>query len=341
MPRVSILYLPSGGVGGDTVTPDLAEGTLRLEITWTAEDTTILSDVVEIELEASSNTNFATLTGPGEAFGELRERSITLTPPADLTNAGRANRWTPSPTVEIDAFQVGGPRIVDFSVYETPYQVSFESDDTSWTSHVFATSEVAASSQASSNRPRTRRSETSPDGNPRGGTLQTIAVAREQRQRFGPCLLAWGNYQEATSTSSVGLQALQVAGSAANLVNIFDSSLTSYDATREGLSVSCGGYARSLRDTSGHILGTEDAQAAIPVVFRVYGDAGAPVRVLLMTAEHSWVEVELDTTTGWYEGWGWLEVGINGSQPTVAQVFVDGAVNCEILGFQLELLNAG
>ncbi len=336
--RASILYIPSGGVGGDIVTPDEARGTISLDITWTAEDATTETDTIEIDLPASTNDNFEALTGAGEGFGELLARRVTIIPPVDFTDAAEANRWTASPTVEIDAFQIGGSRVVDFVLYEVPYQATYESDDTTWASHLFALEDLDSPSQAASNRPRTRRSETSPDGNPRGGTRLTMDVAREQRERFGPCLLTWGNYTEDAATATVGLQALQRVGSGANLVNLFDASLTAYDATREGLSVSCGGYARPYRDNNGQILGTEDAAAAIPVVFRVYGDATAAVRVRLMTSESSWVEVEMSTTTQWYEGWGYLHVGINPSEQTVAQVFVDGAQTVDVLGFELQLL---
>ena len=85
--------------------------------------------------------------------------------------------------------------------------------------------------------------------------------------------------------------------------------------------------------------------AAVPVVWRVYGAAKHPCRLRLMTAEHSWVEVELSTSGGWHEGWGWLTVGINPSDPVVAQVFVDaigasgGSVPAvDVLGFELELM---
>ena len=99
-----------------------------------------------------------------------------------------------------------------------------------------------------------------------------------------------------------------------------------YDADREGFSVSCGGYARPYRDNNGHFLGDEDAEAAVPVVLRVYGSVSSGTgRVLLKTAADSWVEVELTSTEGWREGGGWLAVGINPSDVKVAQVFVGGA----------------
>ncbi len=337
--RCSVLWAPSGGVGGDTVTPDLAGGTLHLDVTWTAEDTTTETYEVEVEFAASIRDDFDAASAAGEAWGEIYRTDIDITPPVDLDDEAEANRWTISPTVEIDGYQIGGTRLIDVVFYEVPHGVTYESDDTEWASHVFATGDISAPSQSSSNRPRTRRSETSPDGNPRGGTRQTMAVAREQRLRFGPCLLKWGNYQETTSGASTGLVSLDRTGSSSNLVGLFDSTMTAYDADREGLSVSCGGYARPYRDNNGHVLNNEDAEAAVPVVFRVYGEAtsGTP-RVLLMTAEHSWVEVEMSTTIGWHEGWGWLKVGINPSDPVVAQVFVDGAQTVEVYGFELELM---
>lgn len=336
--RASVLFLPSGGVG-QTATPTDAFGRIRLRITWTAEDATVETHDVDLELVASTNEDFDELTGDGAAFGELRELSTVITPPVDLTDDAEANRWTISPTVEIEAYMVGAPRIVDFCVHETPWSVVMESDDTSWTSHVFATGTIDAESQVASQRPRLRRSETSPDGNPRGGTQHTVAVAREQRQRFGPALLSWGHYQETTSSATTGLVALQRTGSAANLVGLFDETQTAYDADREGLSVACGGYARGYRDTNGHLLGVEDAEAAIPVVFRLYGTASAACRVRLMTSESSWVEVTVTTgANAWHEGWGWLKVGINPSDVRVAQVFVDGDADVEVYAFSVERL---
>ena len=336
--RASVLFLPSGGVG-QTATPTEAFGRLRLRITWTAEDATTETHDVDIELVASTNEDYDELTGAGAAFGELRELSTTITPPVDLTDDAEANRWTVSPTVDVEVYMVGAPRVVDFCLHETPHQVVMESDDASWASHIFATEAIDAESQAASQRPRLRRNETSPDGNPRGGTQQTLSVAREQRSRFGPALLSWGHYQEATSSATAGLVALQRAGSAANLVGLFDASQTAYDPDREGLSVSCGGYARGYRDTNGHLLGTEDTEAAIPVVFRLFGTATASCRVRLMTADHSWVEVTVGPgTNDWYEGWGWLKVGLSPSDVRVAQVFVDGNATVSVLAFSVERL---
>ncbi len=340
--RGSVLFLPSGGVGGDTVTPDLAEGTLRLIVTWTAEDATTETHTVNVDLPVSADETFDVASGNGAAWGELRSLQFTLQPPVDLSDDAEANRWSISPTVEIDAYQVGGSRIVDLCLYEEPVQVCMESDDTTWTSHIFGVGDVDAATQAASVRPITRRSETTPDGNPRGGTRQVMDVAREQRERFGPLLCAWGNYQEVTSTATVGLVGLSRVGSATNMVGLFDVTQTGYDATREGLSVSCGGYARDYRGNSGHLLGAEDAEAVIPVVFRVYGEVdgtpGPTARIRLHTSDHSWVEVELTTTAGWHEGWGQLKVGINPSDPIVAQVFVDGDETVEIYGFTLQRL---
>ena len=343
--RASVLWAPSGGVGGDTVSPDEGGGTLRLDITWTADDGTTETDTVEIDMSASTHDDFDEPTGAGAAWGELYTWDVDIVPPVDLSDAAEANRWTVSPTVEVEAYQVGGSRIVDFALYEAAHGVTFESDDDTWTSHVFSVGDPSEPSPVTTQRPRIRRNETTPDGNPRGGTWMTIDVAREQRERFGPVLLSWGNYQETTSTATGGLDGLQRTGSASTLVSLFDSTLTEYDADREGLSVSCGGYARPYRDSNGHVLGAEDAEAAIPVVLRVYGDSTLDTRVRLMTAEDSWVEVELTTSTGWHEGWGWLKVGLNPSDPVVAQVFVDaigasgGSVpTVDVLAFELEWL---
>lgn len=339
--RGSVLYLPSGGVGGDTVTPDLAIGVLRLVVTWTAEDASTETHTLNVNLPASEDDTFDVASGSGAGWGELRALQFPLRPPVDFTDDAVANRWTVSPTVEIEAYQVGGTRIVDLCLYEEPVQVCMESDDTTWASHVFATTDVDNESQASSNRPRVRRSETSPDGNPRGGTRHTMDVAREQRDRLGPMLCAWGNYQEATSAAAIGLVGLSRVGSASSMVGLFDVTQTAYDADREGLSVSCGGYARDHRHSGGGVLGTEDAEAVVPVVFRVYGEVtgvSGTARMRLHTSDHSWVEVELTTSVGWHEAWGHLKVGVHPSDPVVAQVFVDGDETVEVYGFTLERL---
>lgn len=333
--RASVLYLPSGGVGGTP--PTGAFGTLRLRFVWPAEDADEQHDV-DIELSPSTVDGFGTLTGSGAAFTELRELVRTITPPVDLSVAAVANRWTVSPTVDVEAFFVGAARVVDFALFEVPYQVCFESDDATWTSHIFSVDDPGGPSNAASPRPRTRRSETSPDGNPRGGTLQTIAVAREQRQRFGPVLLSWDNYQEATSDENSGLEAISRAGSSSALVGLLDGSMSAYDADREGLSVSCGGYARPWRDNNGHALGAADAEAAVPVIFRVLGwTSVGTTDVRLMTSSHDWVTATLGTDVGWYEGWGWLKVGINPSDITVAQVFVAGAGTVSVFAFECEV----
>ena len=339
MLRVQVVYVP----GGPLVSGEGLSGQLDLAITWTADDATVETHTVELPLEVSANTDHAALTGAGEAWGEARTLVRTITPPVDLTDDVEANRWTISPSVEIDAYTRGSVRIVDFIVFEVPFQVSMESDDAEWTSHVFATGEIGDSSGAASNRPRTRRSETDPDGNPRGGTLLTMDVAAQQRQRFGPYLLRWTNYQETLAAPAIGLdpstglEPLEVTGSSSELRCIFDITLTEHDPAREGLSVACGGYARPYRDSNGHVLGTEDAEAAIRVLFRVYGSVSAGTgRVLCKTAEDSWVEVTLTTSNGWHEGWGWMQVGLNPSDVTVAQVFVEGSATFSIEAFTLE-----
>ena len=345
--RGSVLYLPSGGVGLSPAEiaagnpPEEGGGTLRLIVTWTADDATTETHTVNVDLPVSVEEEFEVATGNGAAWGELRSLQFALRPPVDFADDAEANRWTVSPTVEIDAYQVGGSRIVDFCLYEEPVQICMESDDTDWTSHVFGVGDVDASTQAASVRPRTRRSETTPDGNPRGGTRHTMDVAREQRERFGPMLCAWGNYQEATGDEDTGLVGLSRVGSASSMVGLFDVTQTAYDADREGLSVSCGGYARDWRGNSAGLLGTEDAEAVIPVAFRVYGEVtgvSGTARIRLHTSDHSWVEVELTTTVGWHDGWGQLKVGINPSDPIVAQVFVDGDETVEVYGFTLQRL---
>jgi len=339
--RIQVIYVPSGAYAGvpeeDDFPATIGFGQLDLAITWTANDATVETATVELPLVVSNAEDHAALTGPGEAWQEARVLVRTVAPPVDLSDDAEANRWTISPSVEIDAFTRGSVRIVDLIVYEVPYQVAMESDDTEWTSHVFATGDVNGTSGAASNRPKTRRSETTPDGNPRGGTLQTIAVAREQRRRFGPYLIDWTNYQERSAGLSTGLEPLVVVGSSSELRCIFDVTLTEHDPAREGLSVSCGGYARAYRDSNGHVLGTEDSEAAIRVLFRVYGSVSAGTgRVLLKTAEDSFVEVRLTTSNGWHEGWGWLAVGLNPSDTRVAQVFVEGAGTYSIEAFTLE-----
>jgi hypothetical protein len=334
MLQVSVLYLPSGGVDGTPNNPDGAMGRLRLQLTWTADDATTETQDYDIALPNSTNDNFDELSGAGAAWGELRELSLVIIPPVDLTDDAEGNRWTISPQVECHTVYMGGARVVDFCIFERPYQAVMESDDTEWCSHVFATGDMEAASGAASQRPRERRSETSPDGNPRGGTRLTMDVAREQRLRMAPMLCTWGAYQEDNATHNTDYTPPSVTGSSSNLVCLFDSTLTSYDATREGLSVACGGYARDYIRNNGHILGTEDAAAAVPVLLRVYADSTAAVELRLMTSADSWVSVDLTTTEGWHEGWGYLRVGLNPSDPTVAQVFVNGSATVDVWAIQ-------
>lgn len=343
MPRLSVLHLPSGGVGGNTTTPDEAGGVIRLSLTWTAADATVESHDIDVQLPASLNEDFDALSGAGEAFEELHVYETTLLPPVDLSDAVENTRWSaPGGTVEIHAVMRGAPRVVDFCVFETPFRVAYEADDAEWCSHVYATGDAGGPSDAAGNRPRERRNETSPDGNPRGGTDQTLEVARAQRRYLGPLLAYWNHYQEATSDASTGLVGLVTAGSASNLVCLMDSTLTAYDETREGLSVSSGGYARSWQDNNGQILGTEDAAAAIPVVFRVYGNttSGSSVEMRFMTGESSWVSLTLTTTEGWHEGFGFLTVGLNASDPTVGQVFINGNQTVSVHALTVEAYRA-
>ncbi len=334
--RGSVLYLPSGGVGG--VPPDVGEGTISMDVTWTDRDGSTETHTVDVELAVSDEDDFEV---SGLEWESLRELHFELRPPVDFDDPAEANAWSVSPTVEIEAYQVGATRIVDLCIYEVPVQTCMESDDPGdeWTSHVFATGVPTDASSASSPRPRTRRSETSPDGNPRGGTRLTMDVANAQRQRFGPHLLHWSNYQEDDAAPASGLVALNVASDC----YMFDTSQSSWDDQEEGLSVSCGGYARDWRRNNGHVLGTADAEAAIPVVLRVYGDcASGTLEFRLHTSEHSWVSVELTTTLGWHEGYGLLKVGLNPSDTTVAQPFIVGITggnSADIWVFSLERLD--
>lgn len=331
--RGTVAFLPAGSAG--IFDNFYGAGALQLDVTWTADDATTETHTVTVSFPVSTRALFAVSTADGAAFGEMRTLDFVIRPPVDLTTALEANRWTVSPTVEILAQQVDAARIVDLAIYEEPVQVCFESDDADWSSHVFGVGDVDSSTGAASARPRTRRSETDPDGNPRGGARQTMDVARAQRERFGPSLIRWTNYQEGTGN----LAALQRTGTASGLVGLFDVSQTAWDPDLPGLSVSCGGYAREWRHNNAGLLGTEDAEAVIPVVFGVYGSTSSgTTRVRFQTSEHSWVECLLTTTAGWREAWGHLKVGLNASDPVIGQVFVQGAQTVDVSGFTLEVL---
>ena len=200
--------------------------------------------------------------------------------------------------------------------------LAMEADDSVWTSHVF--SAVVDGPGPLIDYPYQRLSETSPDGNPRGGTWHLQNVANAQSERMGPVLLHWSSYDEDDEDVRI-TESAPVEFTSTSFVSITNSSITSYDSDNEGWLVGTGAYARRRKYSDPDAMPNT---GVIPVWCRVYaagvaGGVNSAGIVRIQSSEHEWVDVTVPSgsTYGWIDQFGTVCCGRGPGQPSVVQIF--------------------
>ena len=317
--RCWVLHVPSGGTVIDEPVglPDIVtgpQGRLEVECVWTDRDGTQVTTTHTVILEASDLVNGAE---PSTMWDNLYSETVVDISPPGIGGTAELARWCRHVNVAAVLYAVGGARVVDAVLFEHPLAIALEADDASslWCSHLYGAGSPAGPSQPLT-YPYQRFSETTPDGNPRGGTWQLSDVHHAQHQRLGPVLFSWSAAVEPTgaqafTTSSTSLVALNGGGS------------TSFDLDEPGLAVGTGGYARRQASNSEFVL--RDRVAAIPVIVRVLASSSHATSVVrVMSRWDSYVDVTIAIgSMAWHRAQGWLEVGINPDDTArlVAQLF--------------------
>jgi hypothetical protein len=197
-----------------------------------------------------------------------------------------------------------------------------EADDTVWVSHVLG--QTPGGQAPLIDYPYERLSETSPDGNPRGGTWHAADVANYQAQRLGPCLISWSSWDEDSAAVTV-TEADPIDVTSATYVGLANSSITTYSNDQEGWSMAAGAYARTSR------LNDPDGMpnnGVIPVRLRVYcqgangsGNAAGTIRLQSSPYEYFDAVVSSGAAAGWVTAWGHARVGRGPGDHAIAQIF--------------------
>lgn len=286
-----------------TTTPGGPTGAMEVAVDWTDQEGLTVSTLHLVPLPPSVAEFGAE---PTRMFDQLNRVKLPNIQPPGLNQTDTIRRWSRSPTVRVEIRAVGGARIVDAVVFETPREVAFEADDAGsfWTSHLFADNHPAAPHQPLM-WPLQRFSETTPDGDPRGGTFHISDVHHAQHQRLGPVLFSWSGAVESTGAESVEV-------TSASFVELAGGGSTAFDITEPGMAVGTGGYARRISSNSEFVL--RDRVAWIPVFVRVFATkaAGADGFVRVMSRADSYIDVAVPAAAfQWLISYGWLEVGIN------------------------------
>ena len=320
----SVVAVPSGETQLDPLplTAGGPTGAIDIDCVWTDRAGATVSTSHRVDLLASVEDNGA---APTVFWAGLLHTGISAITPGPLNEIAELNRWSRHVNVRVQAYAVGGARPIDVVVFERPVAIAMEADDDGeeWCSHIFAPNTPAGGGAGVLEYPYQRFSETTPDGNPRGGTLHVLDVHHAQHIRLGPVLFSWSGAVELDDEEAVRI-------TSSTLVELAGGGSTDFDVTEPGLAVGSGGYARRQASNSTFVL--RDRVAAIPVLVRILASAAeddALVRV--MTRGDSYIDVTIPASASpvWVVESGWLEVGINPDDyaRTVAQLFGSAGSN--------------
>lgn len=311
----------TAGEGAPAYRNDPSSNEIRLVSDWT-DATGTVSRTHSVPLPPSTRQYGAAPTSDGGQWSELRVVKIPLITPQSLSSVTALRRWSQPVVVTLQLQYVGGARVVDCVVAERPYGIAYEADDTVWVSHVLG--QTPGGQAPLIDYPYERLSETSPDGNPRGGTWHAADVAGYQAQRLGPCLVSWTSYDEDDQdVNATEAEPIEVTSS--TLVGVPNASLTTYSNDQEGWSLAAGTYAKPdyLNDPDGMPY-----EGVLPVRLRVYcqgaatgGNSGGVIR--FQSSPYEWVEatVASGAAAGWVTAWGHARVGRGPGDHAVGQVF--------------------
>lgn len=323
--QLSAVVIPSG----QTQTPVIGlgayqaggtQGELRLSLTWDDGGTPIVR-THSISLPQSD----ADFGGAGSAqWDRVRTVISPLLVPESLAATSTLSRWSQPTLVEAVLSYVGGARVVHCVVCEVPYALSKEADDPSstWTSHALGASPGGQAPLVG--YPYQRLDETTPDGDPRGGTWHLADVAAAQALRLGPMLLHWTSWDEDGESLTATEGAPRIATSS-SLVSVANSSLSSYDSDLEGWSFATGAYARRRKhnDPAGM-----PSNGVIPIELAAYcrgsdGTTPAGGIIRLQSSPHEWVDLAVPSggAAAWRTVRGFARVGLGPGDRAHGQIF--------------------
>lgn len=319
--KLLAVAVPSGQTQITGTTPGGAQGRIEVDVTWT-DSTGTVSTTHGVQLQASAATYGA---APSVWWEGLYAYSLAEIVPTVLVNTGTLRRWCQHVHVDVEVFAVAGARVIDAVVFEDPTAVAFEADDDGeqWTSHL-----LGGGSPDGPGLPLTypfqRFSETTPDGDPRGGTLHLLDVHHGQHSRLGPILFSWSGHEESTGTEYATV-------SSTSYSPIDGGGATTYDRTEPGVHVGTGGYARRVSANSRHVL--RNRRTAIPVIVRVLASSSSGVSEVRVQTE-DWSFIDVTVATGgmaWHVAAGWLEVGTTPDQERITALLARNSIGSNVL----------
>jgi len=320
--RLNLVYVPSGQTqvevaAGTDYDAGGAGGSVRVDVEWFNRDGGSITTTHALATLASPLEYGASTDQP---WVDVRSSTVLFVTPDDVVQADDLATWTEHVHAEITVSHVGGVRMVDCSVEEHTRTVVREVDDDAdlWTSHMFAA--VHPDGDAPLVRyPMERLVDSTPDGDPRGGSWHTMDVAAAQRLRLGPQLIGWSAWNENTADVTDD-DIPEVTTSSATFVRVVDAVAGDYDADGPGWTL--GGYARGYAENHPY---WSAPNGSIPVLVAVYGACesnSAAGRVRVQASDSSWVEVVIDSRSfGWWLGYGHLRCGVAPGDPSTVQAF--------------------
>lgn len=258
-------------------------------------------------------------SGTGALWTEITRAAIAeIEPPTIWQSVTDSYKWSKGArvTCEVAIQHVGSPRVIDCAVYETPRLITAEVDDSTFVAHNAATSPTYT-------HPIQRRSEVTPDGDPRDGTWHVMDVIAGQSARIGPTLVHWTSYAEHTA-STTATESSPVTTTSATFVPLLSSGAYSYSTSTPGLPIASGGLARLwITDAA---IALHERVAAVPVWVWVYaGQSAGTGTVRIDTGRGAWVDVSITGSAQWYSAPGWLRCGI---VPEQSGQHVQAALKC-------------
>lgn len=308
---LAVMYTPAGetqlaqpGGGAFDWNTGGKGGRVRVRITWTAQDATTITTEHTLALEPSGEADAAA----GSIWANIRRGRIPLMTPGAVNTPENAARWSAHTNVLIELYHIGGARIIDAIVHETPYWVGREEADAAnlWTSHLYGAGH--------------------PDGPPATGTdyawssvaSRLVDVAQAQGLRLGPQLISWTAWNDTDAALDDTLSS--VTFSSGTFARLTDAASTTYSASEPGWSIDAAAYASDAAECDPYYDGR-----SVPVLVAVYAatDAGTTGLVRVQASASSWVDVTIadDTTPGWHLAYGHLTTSEGPGDPSVVQAF--------------------
>lgn len=303
---------------------------------------------INVTFEARSGSDetktFILNLGPGGPDPDIWSTSkVAILPyiePDDLFTGSEASRWTQHSGVRYTISHVGGCRILDCVLYEVPRRVTREADDDGsyWTSHMFGSPDIDGANHPAMNHPWQRWSETTPDGDPRGGTWHMSDVAEAQALRLGPDLISWTPYYD-ENAGITDTTMTPFSTTSTSFVSMPAGRSATYDADEPGWSLSTGAYARRYDEC--HPYWSAE-NGTIPVYVHVYGYGASSETgvVRVQASDYSWIDVAIATgsVNAWNTAYGHLRCGIGPGDPSVVQAFClsDGGGTVNIAGLKVQ-----